>query len=321
MVFTPVISEKKAIDCTPDVAEFPLKTMDVTFNIKGSPPEFANALARVGACEREYYAIQISSESVHTNDQHIVLVELIDNIRFLPLRHGLTDEDIDRTVMRIDITNNDNNIKAITFEDVLYQNHKPSPPITFPNIILIYLEPKMRLQVEEFRIVRGTGLDIGQHDHIATRFFPGAHHVAWPLTQKTESMMVATIMEYNVRFGLKGVVAVSDRIVDEVMSASCSEIIARLELLLKLVIDRDAQTMVILDTLCTLKTNETNTIAKVLDRVAVEYFTDIENVVSIVQYPSMDFKFEVKHHDAYKTMISIFNITIELFKSIKSQFS
>lgn len=327
----PTVSLKEEKPVVPHIPgenlDFPLTGVNIKVNFNNCPPEIANALARVVACERPYYALHINPKHVHTDDMHLIIPELVSNILIMPLRHGLTEKDINETVMMLNIFNDTDEIMIVTMGDLSYKNHKPDPPIIYPNIQLIYLEPKKRLEILEIRIVKGTGLD---HDgqNQATRFFPGGYHVCKPITIPTstrrnfsqdESYMKQTCRDNTIEFGLKAICP-GAKVLDDVMATSCREIKKRLTSLLTLVINKDAQAFSTLGEMSILISNETNTIAKMLDRITMDLFPDVHFVTTVVKYPDMNFEFKISDPDSYNMMINVFKHCIKIYDHLQSQF-
>ena len=159
-ILSKYINDKKML-------EFPLHSLHVEGTIKNTHPAYINGLLR--ACfESDHYALECDYENIKKEDEHINTIMLLDNIKLVPLRYGISDSIIDGLVMRIDVTNTDQDNFYVKTGDIRF--NKKIDPIFLPNIPLISLGKGKRLVIENIRIIKGNTFDGIRFSPITTTY-------------------------------------------------------------------------------------------------------------------------------------------------------
>ena len=94
--------------------------MEVRFEINNSPTELTNALQKACTTEQEGYAFECFSKNIETNDYYLDQELLASNLELLPIRYGLSTDEITNIKAKINIVNDTNDILPISSSDLMF---------------------------------------------------------------------------------------------------------------------------------------------------------------------------------------------------------
>lgn len=216
--------------------KFPLDSLSVEVKIPNTYPAMANALARSLAVETQHYALSVVYENISKTDRDINTDLLIENIRLLPLRYGLTDKDIDSINMELNIINNGTDIMQVRAGDISFiGSYKPSSAIFMPSTQLVSLGPGKQLKIKGIRIVKGSAIDhIG---FIVTRDNCRCVQIG---DKNGPDMLNTNKRDYMIRFEVNCILPNSVDIGRTILHKGCDTILHRLDVIRDIVENRDA---------------------------------------------------------------------------------
>lgn len=270
--------------------EFPLHALKVEGTIKNTHPAYINSLLR--ACfEADHYALECEYENIKKEDEHINTIMLLDNIRLVPLRYGITDDIIDGLVMRIDVTNKNEDDFYVKTGDIRF--NKKINPIFLPNIPLIALGKGKRLVVENIRIVKGNNFDHVRFSPITTTYSASSK------TSVREMDNGNKLRDFTFKFHINSILDTDDdkSIAYEIINVGRLSLIERLNSILTAIKTKDVEYVDIDNETLTINYPENNTISRIIfigmnlelkDLKFISHTTEInENMIIVIKYPDV----------------------------------
>ncbi len=318
----PVISSKQEnkIIPTPDSSDN-LCRVEVKFEVKNAVCEISNALLRVMTCEHDGYSFDISYEDILTDDVKINKIELISNIKMIPVKFNMTDDEISKTSLSCNIKNDTNVPRAVTFGDL-------NSNISYKAIELIFLSPGCFIKLKNINIIRGSGLEYNDEKETA-RYFQACAGSIFPLDRLPsnrrnfsfgDDTVNVSPQHHEIRFEINAVLKTQTNILNIMGKMACTNIIQRLNLLLNVVTKKDISYFTEYDNKSVLFINETNTIAKLFDRVCINMYPDIVGVFTEVRFPASMMEIVVVATDSQKIMVAVINKCIDIYVNLMKQF-
>ncbi len=308
--------------------KFPLHRCLISLEVHGAPPEISNALVRASTTEQEGLSLEMRDENVKTNDPYINVPRLVDNMKFIPIVYGLKDEVIKSLTLFMDIHNASQEIRPITFGDLQY-SMKLGHPLSYPSTVLTYLQPGMRLQIDHISIIRGNGFAPSTSRETA-RFFPAHAYSLVPLDREAnpkprfsygDEVATSCPMKHRIRCEIGAMVPGSTGILDVMFYKGCLSILVRLGYLAHAVETRDPASYEEVKGRVVLSLPETNTIAKMLDRVAFILYPDIGAITSESRYPDDILVVIVEDSRARDILIETIRTCSKIFERLLAAFS
>ena len=300
-ILSKYIKDEKMLD-------FPLHSLKVEGTVKNTHPAYINGLLR--ACfESDHYALECEYENIKKEDEHINTIMLLDNIKLVPLRYGITDDIIDGLVMKIDVTNKDQDNFYVKTGDIRF--NKKIDPIFLPNIPLISLGKGKRLVVANIRIVKGNSFDHVRFSPITTTYSAASK------TNTREMDNGSKLRDFNIKFHINSILDKDDdkNISYEVLNTGRISLIERLNYILTAIKTKDVEYVDINDDTLTINYPENNTIARIIfigmnleikDLKFISYTAEInENMNIVITYP-----------DVQTNVVKVFNKLIKYFTEL-----
>lgn len=293
-----------------------VKSVYVNAILNNAPPEIANALQRASTSEQDHYALNVRYEDVETNDRDMNVRELIDNINLIPIRQGITEQEFLNAEFSIDITNNEMTVEPVMTGDLKIGGVSIRDAIFHPTIELIYLNPHCHLRIKNIRIVKG---NTGDH----TKFLVASNGVTWPLDRKENTQTSnSTPMKHRISFRVNAVIPTDKNIGKRILRSGAENIIVRLSSLIDMINGEDSMLYFQeYDDHSVLETIETNTIAKMFDRVCYMLYPNISSVTSDICYHSHNMTIVVYATDSKKIILKTLEECIGIYEDIHRQLS
>jgi hypothetical protein len=285
---------------------FPLKTISIYTEIKGAPPEMANALRRAAAIEQRGYALNITYDDVLTSDKDMNIMEIVKNIDLLPLVYDLDEDVISQLDMYIDIINDTPNILPVLAGDIKFRKNIPKYHIFYPTTELIYLNIGCKLQVKNIKIMYG-------YDDIHTKFITGTNSVVWPLSKGQPPM------HHKITFKMNAVSVSAKDTAKIVLVSGCIDILSRLASIHETVKTNVVPYFREFEDHVELVIQETNTISRMLERAIYIMNPDISYVSGTETYHEKTITVVVHSTNAKKIMLDAIMACINLYVSLKEQ--
>ena len=260
---------------------FPLDEVNYKLIISNSPPEFVNAIQRVLADEMDGYAlyVNLNDNNISRTDEHINLVELKDNIEFLPLMSNLSNNEINNIEFQLDIINNTNSLLEVKAGDLSPKDYIPKYNIFFPSTTLIHLNIGCRLQIKTIKIEVGKG-----YNH--ARFKNVYAHGIWPLDRKKDDKTNNTTpLKHELFFSVNAIERKSKvDTLQSLLKKALDNIIERLLVLYDIVKNKDILYYKIIGEKHIISIHENYTIAKMMERAIYTLYPDIQYVGADIEY-------------------------------------
>ena len=295
---------------------FPLDKMEIRFEMHKSPTEITNALQKACTTEQEGYALQCQHIDLDTNDENMNQELLILNIEILPLRYGLSIEEIDTIGLSLNIKNTGDQIMTVNAGDLQHhKGYKLKQPLVFPSTALTYLNIGKSLRIKEIKISRGY---TSEH----TKYLTAVNGAIWPLDiPKGYSTRTYTPTKYEVTFNLNCVGKHTENVAKNIIRTGCGYLISRLRNLLSIVstdnilyVEKHSNEYIV-------KVEENNSIAKLLERVCIILFPEVEYMTAEIIYHTKIVTIHLKGSDARKILLDTINQCIKIYTNIQGQVS
>lgn len=283
----------------------PLKSVVYHTIIDDIQPEFASALLRSTVAEQEHYALDVDYSCVERTDENIDIPHFITILKLIPLKIGLSVQDIDNINMCIDIYNDTSDTIIVKSGDIKFTGkYKPERAIFPPTIELTNLEAGCRLKVKKIKIING----ISFHN---SSFLLGTTGRIWP------EEIPGT--KYKISFNVNCVSVQDTNVASRLLRSGALNIIERLLYLKNVIEDDNKILMKTYDSYIEIKLTETNTIAKLLDKACILLYPTISNISTILTYHSGEVLIRVVAPDAKKILKSVIESCIDFYKDISKQ--
>ncbi len=298
----------------------------LSLEVHGAPPEYANALVRSATTEQDGWSLDVRFESIRTDDLYVDPNRIIDNLKFIPLVYGLSEERVKDARLSMDITNTSTDTVPIFFSQI--QTGLPFP-LSYSTTVICYLQPGKRLQIEHIEILHGCGLAPGSAAETA-RFFPAHAYSIVPLelppctnnvVDLDKSVCISTPMSHRLRCEIGAVVPGTKGILNDLFGRGSLLLLWRLAQVQEVIRSRDPTRYVSVPGRVSLTMVETNTIAKLMDRAAVILYPDIGAVISQSSYPDDIMTVVIEDSRAEKIMEDVVSHLISVFEGISAQFA
>lgn len=284
---------------------FPLQKVHCHVEIENIQPEFASALLRSAVAEQEHYALDVNYTSVYRTDKDINIPYMISIIKLIPLRIGLSDNEIESLNMYLDVTNNTENTIIVRSGNISFRgNTKPTFPLFQPTIELTNLEPGCRLKIDNIKIVRGVSFQ-------SSIFLLGTNGRIWPIKEN----------HYTIDFKLNSVQPNTTNITRNILLTGIINLIDRLNYIKEIIDEDNKIIMKVYETHIELNFVETNTIAKLIDRACCMYYPSVSNISSLLTYHSGKVNITVVGRDAKKILRDTVERCVAFYQDLSIQIS
>ena len=294
-----------------------LDKLTVLLHIENAAPEIANALQRAATTEQDGYGLDVEYTDIHTNDESMNKVELMENIHILPLRNGINEEEMNAIELSLNIKNTTNHVLAVLAGDISVKGYKLKDHLFYNNTPLIYLNVGKSVNVNNIMIKRGNTAD-------HTRYLTAVNGSIWPLDRKAGAKTPnSTPMKHEIRFTVNAISKEesSKKVINRIMTGGCENLIERLKVLLQIVHEDNLLYLQKYDNLYVLKIEETNGIAKLLERVCYTLFPEVEYITAEVIYDTKIMTLQIKGSDAKNMLLKTIMRSVEIFENIQKQFN
>ena len=290
---------------------FPLVSSLCEIEIDNIPTEFANAILRSTIAEQEHYALDVDYQDIYRTDKDINVPFLVDNINLIPLKQGITDNEVDKLNMVLDITNTTDSVIIVRTGDISFKGSvKPNIPLFLPTIELTTLNPGCRIKIDNIKIKKGVGF---QH----TKFLVGVNGRIWPVNIEGSGQPLTTMKtHYLISFKLNCVNPKSTKIAHSLLITGIANLIERLNYVKQVVEEDNKIIMKSYDKYIELTLRETNTIAKLLERACYILYPKVATMNAILTYHNNTVKLTLVSTDAKRILIDIVNQCIKIYQDI-----
>lgn len=297
------------------------KPITCSIELKNAYPEICNAIMRVITFEREGYSLNVSSEDVRASSNNINTLEAMNNINLMMTRPNLTDDDL-QCKMKLSVKNTDDKPRLVKFSEIVYtSNYKlPTFPV-HPASGIIYINPGDVININNIHIIKGTG-HTRYITAVAGRIKPLDRPVATnPSYAYGDMTAVSKPTHHIIMWDMPSNpidYKINNSVTNRLVIYACDNIINRLELLASNV-QHKVMNVILTDELIAFDTNETNTIAKLLERCAIMWFPELTDMISIIALPEHTYKFKMVIPDPEKHFIKLITNCKNIFVKIKKQ--
>lgn len=295
---------------------FNLDKLSVTIHVDNANNEVTNALQRASTTEQNGYGLDVEYGDVSTNDENMNITELIKNIQLLPLRNGISQEEIDAIDLSINIKNTTNNVLAISAGDMIIKSYKIKEHLFYNSTTLIYLNIGKSLTVNNIRIKEGNV----EED---TRYLTATNGAIFPLDLKKDSKTPhSRYMKHEITFKVNAISKneKSRDVTKRILIGGCDDLIKRLQIILQIVNEDDVLYTQKFDDAYILKVEETNSIAKLLERICFNIYPEVEYITAEIIYDTKIMTLHIKGSDARNMLLTTIVTAIKIYENIKQQF-
>jgi hypothetical protein len=243
-------------------------------------------------------------------------MEIYYNIILAPLRYDLTDDDLDVELF-IDVRNTTTSPMLVTCNHLQFKStHKPDV-LTHPDNQIIYIHPGNILQIKNIRVIKGINhvryINVSAPRSIPLDRKPMQDKGIYAYDDKTT---VSNPRHHLIAFEILTARANQKNITKKLIIVACDIILGRLENLQHRVKTEDFE-VIQTDTLLSFETLETNTLAKLIERMCVEKLKKLKNVTSIIEYPDNRFIFKLYIEDPLRSFMFVIDECKKIYSTIK----
>ena len=295
---------------------FNLDKLSVVIHVDNANSEITNALQRASTTEQNGYGLDVEYKDVTTNDENMNIVELIKNIHLLPLRNGITKEESDTIELSINIKNTTNNVLAVSAGDMTIKGYKVKDHLFYNSTTLVYLNIGKSLTVNNIRIKEGNT----EED---TRYLTATNGSIFPLDRKKDSKTPhSKHLKHELTFKVNAVSKTekSRDVTKRILMGGCDNLIERLQVILQIVNEDNVLYTQKYDDAYILKIEETNSIAKMLERICFNLYPDVEYITAEIIYDTKIMTLHIKGSDARNMLLTTIVTAIKIYENIKQQF-
>jgi hypothetical protein len=264
---------------------------DCSFEIGNAPSEIGNCIVRVLGYEKEGYSLEVDHEDIRITSGDINIMEIYYNIILAPLRYDMIDDDL-ASEMFIDVHNTTTSSMLITFEHLQYKSSYKPDVLTHPHNQIIYINPGDKLQIKNIRVIKGMG---------HARFINISAPRSFPLDRKMsddkiyafdDKTAISNPRHHIISFEVPTARLNQTRITKKLIIIACDIILTRLENI-QYLIKTESIDILLTDTELSFEYTETNTIAKLLERISIDKLKKLKSITSIIVYPDDKFVFKL----------------------------
>lgn len=293
-----------------------LDKLYVKVHINNAHTEISNALQRASTTEQLSYGLNVEYEDIISDDENMNKMELLKNIHLLPLRNGLTEVDCNTVELSINIKNDTQNVLAVLARDMHPRASKINEPLFYNNTALIYLDIGKRLSVHNIRITKGDTKD-------DTRYLTATNGSTFPPEREMGSKTPNSVeMLHEITFNVNAVSRMERprTITTRIFIGGCDNLIERLRTILQVVEDDNIRYIERYNEEYILKIEETNSIAKGLERIYVTLNPEVQYIATDVSYHTKLMTLHIKGNNTKTYLIRTINTIITIYENIRKQF-
>ena len=305
----------------------------LSFEIHGTPPEIGNSLVRSATTEQLGIALDVKYENINTDDNLIEINSLVDNIKHLPLRYGLSSDEIDSISLHLNIANKTSDFIPVMSGDIKIRGvngYQIKHPIMYSNIQLCSLNGGKNIQIDHIEITRGSGLAPGTTNETA-KFHPAHAYSIVPLDRNTSNIPTnfaygdvtcnTTPLIHKIRCEVGCVLPNTKDILNTLFYRGCISLIERLNAIKYIIVNKIMAYYNETPEMCILRITETNSIAKILDRVAISLYPNIQGITSESRYPDDILTVKIYDPKNREIMLSTIDKCIEIYTHLSKVFT
>lgn len=305
----------------------------LSFELHGTPPEIGNSLVRVATTEQIGVALDVKYESINTDDNSIEINSLIDNIKHLPLRYGLTTGEIESISLHLNLKNTEFSVIPVMSGDIKIRGingYKVENPIMYSNIQLTSLSGGKSLQIDHIEIMRGTGFAPGSSNETA-KYYPAHAYSIIPLDRKKDDIPKnfsysdttpnSTPLIHKIRCELGCVLPKTKGLLNVLFYNGCISLVERLNIIKYIVTNKTAAYYSENSERCVLQIPETNSLAKIIDRVAISLHPKLLAITAESRYPDEIMKVIIDDPKNREILLSTIDKCIEIYTHLSAIFS
>lgn len=291
-----------------------LNKVHVEVILNNCPPEVANALQRASTSEQDYYAFEVHYDNIQTTDKDMNKTELLDNITFIPLRYGISETEFRNAEFFLDIRNDGHMVRPILTGDLKVKGYNFNKHLFHPTMELIYLNPGCRLIVKNITISKNN-----TEEH--TKYLTATNGCTWPLDRpKDAKTSNFTAMKHRVSFNVQTVLPEDKDTGVKILTGGCHNIISRLQHLMELITGEDS-TLYFKEFKdhSELDVIETNTIAKLIERVCHTLYPKVSYISAEISYHTKLITIHIYGTDSKNILINTIKESIKIYGDILNQ--
>lgn len=312
---TVILTSKDPAILKKKVLNYPLVALQCELEIDDIPTEFANAIMRSSVAEVPHYALEVAYKDIFKRDSDNNISMISTNINNIPLVYGLTDYEIDNFKMSLDITNENNESIMVKCGDISFTgNTKPKHPIFFPTMQLTQLAAERRLSISNIKIVRGMSTEI-------SKFNIGVNGRIWPTGKIPENFSAKTdcLYNYSIKFKVNAVNPTDKNVCNRIIRIGIEGLIERLDILKEIVVEENITKYEKHEDHIKVTIEETNTIAKMLDRAFFILYPKTSAMYSLLTYSTGKVEITVSGNDSKDTLIKVIDKCMEFYANLLKQ--
>ena len=292
-----------------------LVRVNIRFRMSDSPPEVTNALQKACSTEQDGYSLHVTYTDVHTNDENMNKVELVNNINLIPLNYDAIDYTYTSVRLSINVKNNGNSQMAVATIDIDVKGYKLGTKLFHPSYVIIYLTPGKSLSVQNIRIQKGN-----TRDH--TKYLTAPVPFIWPRDRGPgDSTTKSTPMIHDVGFNINSASPNGKNYAEKMIQSGCKDLIVRLTRLEHIVSTDDKLYVEKYENSYIVRVEETNGIAKMLEVVCIGLFPDVEYFTAELVYHTKLVTIHVTGINAKSQLLATIKDCIRIYKSVHDQIS